>query len=127
MNNRADIIALQNIDCNCNNCIFMERDMAEYDKWRKFHYDMQQQIFGTKKAKAINDAMALVATKPMEPAIKKAYDILLQKAWDMEFMFEKNKINYGNCSKFKKPVSFIPDTCQLDTQICFVNRSTGKQ
>lgn len=32
------------------------------------------------------------------------------------------RINYGNCEKFNKPVSFIPNTCQIDTQECFEHR-----
>jgi hypothetical protein len=31
-------------------------------------------------------------------------------------------LQFGDCSKFNKPVSFIPNTCQVDTQDCFENR-----
>lgn len=119
---KDDIILLQKIDCNCNNCKFMERDLDKYNKWRSFHFDMQQISFGTKKAKAINDAIALVATNPPEQAAKLAYERILQKAWDMEFLFERNVINYGYCNLFVREVSFIPDTCQIETQNCFVHR-----
>ncbi len=100
----------------------MERDLATYERWRVFHFDMQQQMFGARKAKSINDAIALVESKPTEPAIIKAYALILQKAWEMEFMFQQNKINYGNCSKLSKQVTFIPETCQIETQNCFVHR-----
>ena len=42
----------------------------------------------------------------------------------MKFQFDKKEIaiNYGSCEKFEKPVSFIPNTIQLDTQQCFKNR-----
>lgn len=33
-----------------------------------------------------------------------------------------HRINYGNCIKLNKQVSFIPNTCQLDTQKCFEHR-----
>ena len=33
-----------------------------------------------------------------------------------------HRCNYGTCSKFNKPVAFIPNTCQLDTQECFKHR-----
>jgi hypothetical protein len=33
-----------------------------------------------------------------------------------------HRINYGDCSKLNKPVSFLPNTCQLETQECFKNR-----
>lgn len=32
------------------------------------------------------------------------------------------RINYGNCSKLNKSVSFIPNTCQIETQKCFKHR-----
>lgn len=32
------------------------------------------------------------------------------------------RINYGQCEKFSKEVTFIPNTCQLDTQTCFKHR-----
>jgi len=39
-------------------------------------------------------------------------------------MFSKGEalINYGDCTKFNKAVSFIPNTCQLETQDCFEHR-----
>ena len=37
-----------------------------------------------------------------------------------------DRLAYGDCEKFNKPVSFIPETCQLDTQSCFEHRRDGK-
>jgi len=33
-----------------------------------------------------------------------------------------HRINYGYCSKLDKPVSFIANVCQLETQSCFEHR-----
>lgn len=33
-----------------------------------------------------------------------------------------DRLAFGNCIKLKKPVSFIPETCQLETQKCFEHR-----
>lgn len=33
-----------------------------------------------------------------------------------------HRINYGNCTKLNISVSFIPNTCQLETQKCFEHR-----
>jgi hypothetical protein len=33
-----------------------------------------------------------------------------------------DNLNFGQCSKFNKPVSFIPNICQLETQNCFKHR-----
>jgi len=71
---------LQKIDCNCNNCIFMDRDQ------KKFNFCKN------------------VSKKAGYP----------------------QRINYGNCTKFNKPVSFIPGLCQLHTQGCFKHRNDGE-
>jgi hypothetical protein len=60
---------LQRIDCNCNDCGFMKRDLSK--------------------------------PPPKETA---------------------TPISHGECLKFGKPVSFIPMTCQPETQFCFVHR-----
>lgn len=33
-----------------------------------------------------------------------------------------DNLQFGDCQKFKKSVSFIPNVCQLETQKCFINR-----
>ncbi len=33
-----------------------------------------------------------------------------------------DRLAYGLCSKFHKNVSFIPETCQIETQQCFKHR-----
>lgn len=33
-----------------------------------------------------------------------------------------DRLAFGDCKKFNKPVSFIPETCQLETQHCFEHR-----
>jgi hypothetical protein len=33
-----------------------------------------------------------------------------------------DRLSFGDCTKFNKPVSFIPETCQLETQECFEHR-----
>jgi hypothetical protein len=33
-----------------------------------------------------------------------------------------DKLNFGNCTKFNKSVTFIPNICQLETQQCFEHR-----
>lgn len=33
-----------------------------------------------------------------------------------------DRLAFGDCTKFNKPVSFIPETCQLETQECFYHR-----
>lgn len=33
-----------------------------------------------------------------------------------------DNLQFGKCEKFNKAVSFIPVTCQLETQNCFIHR-----
>lgn len=36
-----------------------------------------------------------------------------------------DRMAFGDCAKFNKPVSFTPETCQLETQNCFDHRKSG--
>jgi hypothetical protein len=69
-------IELQLIDCNCNDCKFIVRDLDMLNKHKK----------------------TFVGTGIMD------------------------KLNFGMCTKFNKSVTFIPHTCQLETQQCFEHR-----
>jgi hypothetical protein len=49
----------------------------------------------------------------------------LMKEWDhLHKGSEKasHRLHYGTCVKFDKIVTFIPNTCQLETQECFEHR-----
>jgi len=48
---------------------------------------------------------------------RKKYDHLYEGAKNASY-----RINYGNCTKLNKEVSFIPNHCQLHTQECFEHR-----
>ena len=74
---KESIIERQKIDCNCNDCKFMVRDM---DKRASFDHLHQGQLNAS------------------------------------------HRVNYGNCTKLNKPVSFIPNWCQIETQDCFEHR-----
>lgn len=71
---RESLYELQLIDCNCNDCKFMNRDLS----------------------------------RPPQKGVP-------------------SPINYGSCTKFNKPVSFIPATCQIETQECFEHRKANPQ
>lgn len=51
------------------------------------------------------------------------------KSFDYMYTNEKgqvtspsHRVNYGDCQKFSKQISFIPNTCQVETQHCFEHR-----
>lgn len=115
---KESIIELQKIDYNCNDCKFMERDMELYKQWDVWRLQYQQYLFGLRKAHALDVAIRLNNEDPQNPA----YIEMVWDALEMVFVFEMNKINYGNCLKFTKPVTFMPGTCQIETQGCFEHR-----
>lgn len=93
----------------------MKRDLSKWQFWHDWHKAMEQIEFDKAKAKAIAEAQRIEDEK-MQAG-------MLYKARKMRFLFDKSKlVNYGICLKFNKNVSFIPDTCQPQTQNCFVHR-----
>lgn len=79
--NKESIIELQKIDCNCNDCKYLVRDLGKYKSYDDLYRNTKRQV-----------------TTPA------------------------HRINYGDCQKFNKQVSFIPNTCQIETQSCFEHR-----
>lgn len=116
--NKESIFDLQNIDCNCNDCGYMTRDFEAFKKWESFHKQIQLQEFERKKQKAFE-----VAENCEDP---KGKESLFRIANKMEFSFDKSGLmQYGTCGlKNNIQVSFIPNTCQIETQDCFKHRKT---
>lgn len=119
---KESIYELQKIDCNCNDCFYMTRDFDRYKKWEEFHRQLQLDEFTKKQERAIESAIYLLKEATTSDELKSA-DGLYRKAKAMKFQFDREGfINYGDCSKFNKQVSFLPQTCQVETQHCFVHR-----
>lgn len=94
----------------------MERDFIAYKKWEDEELTRQALEFDTKKTAAFKAAETCE-----DPQGKKTLTQLWKK---MRFMFDRQYLlNYGNCKKYDKPVSFIPNICQLETQHCFEHRN----
>jgi len=97
----------------------MIRDMEKFKQSLKKQHKWALDYFNTIKNKLL---------KKSADWLKKGYpnkaEVLLQEANKMKFQFDKREINinYGRCTKFNKDVSFIPNTCQLETQNCFRHR-----
>ena len=116
-----DCYELQSLDCNCNNCFFMQRDLAKYEKWEDWHRNTSEDDFNKAKLKSIEDAQ-----KVIDNGNVKSGEGMMRAANKMKFQFEKvGLIQYGQCSKFNKEVSFIPMTFQHETQGCFLHRKDG--
>jgi hypothetical protein len=100
----------------------MVRDFESYKKWFDWHKDLELKEFERLKEKAILDANNQIKESVTENDLKSAKGNL-RVAEKMKFQFDKSKlIQYGNCTLFKKQVSFIPYTCQIETQDCFKHR-----
>jgi hypothetical protein len=112
---KESIFELQLIDCNCNDCKYMERDFETYRKWEQWNRGLQEKDFEQKKKEALR-----IANECEDERGKKT---LLAVANKMKFMFDKSGLlQYGICEKFNKQVSFFPATCQIETQECFRHR-----
>lgn len=112
-----DCYELQLIDCNCSNCFFMQRDLEKYKKWEDYHRMAEEKDFYNQKGKAILEAWAVIDKG------EKGGPGMLRVASKMKFQFRKiGLLQYGHCQKYNKPVSFIPVTCQIETQHCFKHR-----
>lgn len=98
---------LQILDANCNECIFMKRDTAAYANRLREVREETERVF-------YNELYRL-------------WDLNVKEN-DIEMSRMKlqlpSKINegFGYCEKLDKPVTFIPSTCQIHTQKCFVHR-----
>jgi len=95
----------------------MVRDFEKYKFWEEKRRVSDLEDFEKKKAKAIEDAKNVPDPKGRES--------MLNLAHKMKFQFDRSGLlGYGNCNKLNKAVSFIPNTCQIETQHCFVHRRT---
>ena len=93
----------------------MERDFEKFKKWELIEKRRQYDLFEKARIKAVG-----IADACEDPAGKKT---LMSIAGKMVFVFDRQYlIHYGNCSKLVKKVSFIPNTCQIETQRCFEHR-----
>lgn len=77
---KESVFELQKIDCNCNDCIHLERDFEKYKLYNYMYIE--------------NGRVTNPSHRPL----------------------------YGNCLKLSKPISFLPNTCQIETQECFNHR-----
>jgi hypothetical protein len=117
---KESIFELQKIDCNCNDCKFMVRDFEKFKQSIEFHHKLQLDYFNTNKQKLV----AKAKWYRYEKGDLERWNDLLIESEKLNFVFDKSTacVNYGSCSKLNKDVSFIPNTCQSNTQECFQHR-----
>lgn len=123
-------IELKNLDANCSDCIHLERLLSERQKHVDFHFKMQKSHFDTTRIKLLQKGemhlrKAKESSGDKSEAYKQKAKANFNEARKMVFVFDEGSTSlfYGNCLKHKKPVSFIPQTLQLETQHCFEPRA----
>jgi hypothetical protein len=118
--NKESVIERQKIDCNCNDCLFMQRDFDKFQESLRRHEHWQLDDFNREKQKLKETANYW----RYEKGDLLKWNDLMTRADGMKFQFDKStaKIQYGNCTKLDKPITFIPNQCQLETQECFKHR-----
>lgn len=116
---KESIYELQKIDCNCNDCFFLQRDTEKYYAQVELDKANQQILFDNKKSRAIEEA-----NKKIKRGDKERGELALKAALSLKHSYQGDVIPllYGDCKKYKKPISFHPNILQLETQECFVHR-----
>lgn len=119
MDKKEAAYLLQRIDCNCNECGFMKRDLAKLNYWRQKDLVYQQEAFTALRERTRKNAVEWDTKGDHEKA-----QVLWKEYENMKFQYQSRpaEIHYGYCMKFAKDVSFIPGQCQIDTQHCFIHR-----
>ena len=112
-------ILLQKIDCNCSDCLFMDRDLVKRQSSVDLHFKWQKDYFDLKRIKKLVKAKFW-----KENGDDRKSQLLIKEARKMRFEFDESEcaIHYGTCEKFNKDVSFIPGVCQIEEQNCFQHR-----
>lgn len=110
---------LQKIDCNCNDCFFLKRDVTRYEQALAKDKELDLWLFENKKARAIHKAKKKIAQGQ-----KKKGEIALKEALAMKYSYQSYPIPqlYGHCNKFNKEITFTPNILQLENQNCFEHR-----
>lgn len=116
--NKESRYQLQCIDCNCNDCKFMVRDFDALELSKKKSRDYYAWSYRFRRRYFWDEAQK----KLKKGKLKKYRGLLRERARIGLDTSYKSGLSFGNCIKFNKPVSFIPNTCQLETQECFEHR-----
>jgi len=120
---------LQCLDCNCNDCKFLQRDLDKFNKKTEESKILQNEFFDLCKINALKRN-----EKNRERIIKRGFDKAKEEKLlkeneqqrieiqDRKFIFVKKDTNYGYCSNLEKEITFYPNTNSIETQQCFKHR-----
>lgn len=127
------IRGLQDINCNCNDCGHLLRLLEKQNSIVANNKSLQEQIFDITKERKIskikNDIENLIKHKGLirdaEGKIKSKTEHLRNlESSKFHFQNDRTPIQYGVCKKFEREITFVPNTCQIETQGCFTHRKS---
>lgn len=115
---KDSIIALQKIDCNCNDCKFFVRDMDALKASKQFHRDYCAWSYRVRRQYCWDEAQKALAKGEQ----KRHDEMMRQRRIVTVDTGYKTGLVFGNCAKLNKPITTVPNVCQPDTQQCFEHR-----
>lgn len=108
----------QKLDCNCNDCAFLERDFERFKKAKQRVRDWEAFSAKLQRKKLLRQAV-----EEKKKGNYRSHDKLLKKRSKIQpTPSYSNLTQFGHCTKFDESVEFIPNVCQIETQECFVHR-----
>lgn len=122
---------LQKIDCNCNDCGFLIRNLDKKNNLIIEDKILQEEMFWLTKNRKIERIQGYIDNLKKYINLIKGADrkierktIALDQVKQSSHSYQGDRIPilYGTCTKYGKEISFQPNICQLDTQQCFVHR-----
>jgi len=134
METKEGIFERQKLDCNCNDCKFLFRSFEGRQKHEDNHYRWQKASFDIKRLNLLKKAdewrMKHLRGLCSKEESDEKYKYLVKEATSMKFEFNGGEctLMYGLCTlngiqqNNVRPVSFIPETFQPETQHCFKHR-----
>jgi len=96
----------------------MVRDFDRLEESKQFWRDYGKWSFDLRRSLKKEKALSARESGNMD-----RYNALMNERAKIKLDESRNSgLSYGQCVKFDKPVSFLPNTCMLETQSCFEHR-----
>lgn len=115
---KESIYLFQKLNCNCNDCIFMNRDFDALKEAKKIAEMGEKYLFDRTFKRRMQEAW-----DNNKAGKHKRCSNLIKDIRKKKFVYvHTSDILYGNCTKLKKKVTFIANDFQLETQECFKHR-----
>lgn len=122
---KESLVLLQNVDCNCNDCIFMVRDVDKFKVAQARRREIMLEHFNAVNAKEIENLIDRETRRKEKDPAKLAQAIKAIEGRMFVYGAPHPQINYGNCTNpesGRDAINFLPTTFSGDTQQCFKNR-----